>query len=506
MVGQITYTEEEIIFILQHSLAKDKDHKDTLREYEQRFSKTLTMAQLKYVRAKYGHDPEFGTAMINGQVPDNGGNRKTAVPSPWQEATAAPIQYENDQNDQSFTSSTNEDDSVSEDHMLQVLESYVCDSPSEAPENLALSSEKVQQQDEQARIDAEEYAAAHEKILQMFHENPDRPYGVQPVQQYYEQMLFPSTVQKRKRGELEEAGERSITAPDTGSSPSVLEGPQERIPKRMKTQPQETYSQELPAQYLSPVPDNNASQTTGHDDEALSQLNVNLPEVPGTPENLRMGADHVHAERDPSLSPLTKLLNSIDNEYPQGPTTDSSLFTQLDRQMNSSGYSTVNFDNTMFQEPGLPAAPMWPEADPTMLSASPSLNFSQSMQHAPWEAPYNEEESNFWGIQSDTWQGMTGYDTAPGLDFDPLVPQYTQTSAPYGYAEMMASAGGTYQGSGALTSTQQQTEGQNVASFSGGISIDWNNVSNADWEELFMSSAEPQGHADYSQQFFGPLE
>ncbi|KAK1705990.1 hypothetical protein BDP67DRAFT_415373 [Colletotrichum lupini] len=60
MVGQITYTEEEIIFILHHSLVKDKDHKDTLREYEQRFSKTLTMAQLKYVRAKYGHDPEFG--------------------------------------------------------------------------------------------------------------------------------------------------------------------------------------------------------------------------------------------------------------------------------------------------------------------------------------------------------------------------------------------------------------------------------------------------------------
>ncbi|KAG7044603.1 rapid response to glucose protein [Colletotrichum scovillei] len=505
MVGQITYTEEEIIFILHHSLVKDKDHKDTLREYEQRFSKPLTMAQLKYVRAKYGHDPEFGTAMINGQVPDNGGNRKTAVQSPWQEEMVAPIQYKNDQSDQSFTVSTNEDESASEDHMLQALASYVYDSPSEAPENLALSSDKAQQ-DEQARIDAEEYAAAHEKILQMFQENPDRPYGVQPVQQYYEQMLFPSTVQKRKRDELEEADEGSITTPDSGSSPAVLEGPQESIPKRLKTQPQETYLQELSAQYLSPMLNNNAPQTTGHDDEALNLLNFNLPEVPGTPENLRMGTDHVHAERDPSLSPLTKLLNSIDNEYPQGPTTDSSFFTQLDRQMDPSGYSTVDFENTMFQEPNPPAAPMWTGADPTMLSASPSLNFSQSMQLAPWEAPHNEEESNFWGTQSDTWQGMTGYDTAPGFNLDPLVPQYAQTSAPHAYAEMMASAGGPYQGSGALTSVQQQVEGQNIAGFSGDINVDWNNVSNAEWDELFTYSAEPQGHADYSQQFFGPLE
>ncbi|UQC88081.1 uncharacterized protein CLUP02_13603 [Colletotrichum lupini] len=503
MVGQITYTEEEIIFILHHSLVKDKDHKDTLREYEQRFSKTLTMAQLKYVRAKYGHDPEFGTAMINGQVPDNGGNRKTAVPSPWQEAMVAPIQCENDQNDQSFTSSTNEDDSVSEDHMLQVLASYVYNSPSEAPGKLALSSDEVQQ-DEQARIDAEEYAAAHEKILQMFEEDPDRPYGVQPVQQHYEQMLFPSTVQKRKRDELEEAGDGPITAPDSGLSPPVLEGPQESIPKRLKTQPQETYSQELPAQYLSPMPNNNAPQTTGHDDEALNLLNVNLPEVPVTPENLRMSTDHVHA--DPSLSPLTKLLNSIDNEYPQGPTTDSSFFAQLDRPMDPSGYSTVNFENTMFQEPYPSAAPTWTGADPTMCSASPSLNFSQSTQFAPWEAPYNEEESNFWGTQSGTWQGVTGYDTAPGFNLDLLVPQYTQTSAPYAYAELMASGSGTHQDSGALISAQQQIEGQNVASFSGGISVDWNNVSNAEWEELFMYSAEPQGHADYSQQFFGPLE
>ncbi|KAK7460079.1 hypothetical protein Landi51_00328 [Colletotrichum acutatum] len=482
MVGQITYTEEEIIFILNHSLSKGKNQTDTLREYEQRFSKTLTMAQLKYVRAKYGHDPEFGEAM------------------------ATPVQYENDQNNQTFTSSTNEDDSSLENHMLQALASYVYDSPSETPENLALSSEKVQQQDEQARIDAEEYAAAHEKILQMFQEHPDRPYGVQPVQQYYEQMLFPSTVQKRKRNELEEASEQPITAPDSRSSLSVLEIPHESIPKRLKTQLRETSSQNAPAQYSSPIPNNNASHTVGHGDEALSLLNVDLPEVPGTPDNLEMGADYVHAERDHSVSPLTKLLNSIDNEYAQGTTTDSSVFTQLNHQMDPSGHNVVNFENDMFQEPNLAAAPLWTEANSTMFSANTSLNFSHLMPHAPWEAPYNEEESNFWGTQSDNWQSATGYDTALGFDFDPLVPQYPQASAPYAYAGMMASAGETYHGSEAFTSMQQQAEGQNAAGFSGDISIDWNNVSKADWEELFMSSAEPQGHADYSQQLFGPLE
>ncbi|KAK1625021.1 hypothetical protein BDP81DRAFT_500361 [Colletotrichum phormii] len=513
MVGQITYTEEEIIFILQHSLTKEKKQQDTLREYQERFSKPLTMAQLRYVRAKYGHDPEFGTAMINGQVPDNGGNRKTAVPSQWQEVMAMPIQSPNDQSDQAFTPPTNEDESASEHHMLQILASHVYDSPAEIPENLTLSPEKVQQQndvsqdevseDEQAGIDAEEYAAAHEKILQMFQMNPDRPYGEQPVQQYYEQMLYPSAVQKRKRDELEESSECS----DSESFASVVEVLQESIPKRLKTQSQETSSQKELIQYSSPTPNNYVSQTTGHDEHTLSLLDADIPEVPSTPKNLDMGAYHVQAERDLSVSPLTKLLNSIDNEYPHEPTTDSSFFTQLDLQMDPSGYSAVNFDNAVFQEPNTSAVPTWAGTDSTMLSASPSLNFSQSMSYAPWQAPHNEAERNFWGTQSDTWQGATGYDTAPGFDFDPLVPPYPQTCAPFAYAEVMASAGGTYEGSEAFNSMQQQTEGQNIASFSGDMSnIDWNSMNNSGWEELYLPSAEPQGHDDYSQQFFGPLE
>ncbi|KAJ0280564.1 hypothetical protein CBS470a_008728 [Colletotrichum nupharicola] len=59
MVGQITYTEEQILFILRLSLENEK-RDEILRQYHQRFNKPLTASQLRYVKGKYGHDPEFG--------------------------------------------------------------------------------------------------------------------------------------------------------------------------------------------------------------------------------------------------------------------------------------------------------------------------------------------------------------------------------------------------------------------------------------------------------------
>ncbi|KAL0935342.1 uncharacterized protein CTRU02_209933 [Colletotrichum truncatum] len=59
MVGQITYTEDQILFILRLTLSKEK--RDViLRRYQERFNKPLTASQLRYVKSKYGHDPEFG--------------------------------------------------------------------------------------------------------------------------------------------------------------------------------------------------------------------------------------------------------------------------------------------------------------------------------------------------------------------------------------------------------------------------------------------------------------
>ncbi|KAJ4996264.1 hypothetical protein K4K48_008793 [Colletotrichum sp. SAR 10_66] len=56
---QITYTEEQILFILRLSLENEK-RDEILRQYHQRFNKPLTASQLRYVKGKYGHDPEFG--------------------------------------------------------------------------------------------------------------------------------------------------------------------------------------------------------------------------------------------------------------------------------------------------------------------------------------------------------------------------------------------------------------------------------------------------------------
>ncbi|KAK1975981.1 hypothetical protein LZ30DRAFT_785891 [Colletotrichum cereale] len=59
MVGQISYTTEQIIFVLEKILA-DKKRDIILYEYQKKFSKTLSVSQFRYIRNKYGHDPEFG--------------------------------------------------------------------------------------------------------------------------------------------------------------------------------------------------------------------------------------------------------------------------------------------------------------------------------------------------------------------------------------------------------------------------------------------------------------
>ncbi|KAJ0166916.1 hypothetical protein CTA2_5263 [Colletotrichum tanaceti] len=59
MVGQISYTEEQIIFVLQQLLAGEK-RDIILQEYKRKFNKALSTAQLRYIKIKYGHDPEFG--------------------------------------------------------------------------------------------------------------------------------------------------------------------------------------------------------------------------------------------------------------------------------------------------------------------------------------------------------------------------------------------------------------------------------------------------------------
>jgi hypothetical protein len=58
MVGEPRYVPEEIYWILEKVLAKVKP--DVMSEgYEARFGKDLTPTQIRYVKNKYGKDPDY---------------------------------------------------------------------------------------------------------------------------------------------------------------------------------------------------------------------------------------------------------------------------------------------------------------------------------------------------------------------------------------------------------------------------------------------------------------
>ncbi|KAK2004742.1 hypothetical protein LX36DRAFT_732977 [Colletotrichum falcatum] len=78
MVGQISYTTDQILFVLEQVLA-DKKRDIILYEYQKKFNKSLSASQLRYIKSKYGHDPEFGTALINRKLPEDSGNRRMAM-------------------------------------------------------------------------------------------------------------------------------------------------------------------------------------------------------------------------------------------------------------------------------------------------------------------------------------------------------------------------------------------------------------------------------------------
>ncbi|OHE97427.1 hypothetical protein CORC01_07209 [Colletotrichum orchidophilum] len=526
MVGQITYTEEQIIFILQQSLAGEKP-KEILDQYEEQFSKPLTMAQLKYIKVKYGHDPEFGTAMINGKVPDNGGNRKTAAQSPQQEAWDTPAQCSNNQSDQSWKSSTDQPQSNSDRRYsmrenLQSMENYTHGSPTDIRMNLASSSGQAQHQqqqdevpqDQQALFSAEEYSAAHNRILELFQMNPDRPYGEQPVQQHYERMFQPSKVQKRKWDGLAEVKQGSgsfLPTRETLAVPAAVdEEHRESTTKRQKIQLRDSLSQKTSLKYSPQIPNTNTThQALRQDDQSLSLLDLVIPEIPSPHTNQETGAGDLQAAKDSSVSPLTKLLNSIDNEY--GLTNDSSFPSEFEHQMSPVGNNAVYFDNTMCQGSDLMAVPMRTETGSTMPSASPSINFSQSMSNAQLEAPNNDAEYNFWGSSLDGFQGTTAHDSALERDFDSAFLTYPQTFASDAYAELPSNVGrGHEEGLGDFSGmrSQQQSDGQNVASFSGDISnVDLDDINNFGWGQIDLSSAEPpQSHDGHFQEFLGPLE
>lgn len=63
MVGQITYPDEQIIFVLES--IRDGWAQDTIMAtYTKKFGNSFTANQLRYVKNKYGKDPKFGYASV----------------------------------------------------------------------------------------------------------------------------------------------------------------------------------------------------------------------------------------------------------------------------------------------------------------------------------------------------------------------------------------------------------------------------------------------------------
>ena len=58
MAGSPTYTDEQIIWVLDRVLAKARPV-DIQVGFESRFERRLTGPQLRYLKTKYGRDPRF---------------------------------------------------------------------------------------------------------------------------------------------------------------------------------------------------------------------------------------------------------------------------------------------------------------------------------------------------------------------------------------------------------------------------------------------------------------
>ncbi|KAK2777297.1 hypothetical protein CKAH01_12121 [Colletotrichum kahawae] len=301
MVGQITYTEEQILFILRLSLENEK-RDEILRKYHQRFNKPLTASQLRYVKGKYGHDPEFGTALINGALPINGGARKTAPPSPPKQkprivikrpsnsvnhvpssthslcpTLPGPIQY---QSPQHFTTGNaplecqDRDFTGYPQQTIQTQSSLryeTCPQPTTGTNNAIPSHQPPPQPD-----------PAWAPIW-----DPDHPYGYQPVLEHYKaqyNLNVPSKpATKRKREDLHDGGEQTNG-----------ESLQEEIAVDAKRVKMESPIMNL--QYTYPAYD-----SAGAHDSSLYQT--------------QSETTHMNAGVAQAVSPLTELLNQIDAEF-----------------------------------------------------------------------------------------------------------------------------------------------------------------------------------------------
>ncbi|EEY17655.1 predicted protein [Verticillium alfalfae VaMs.102] len=67
MAGKPSYTRKQIEFVLIHILDKVALHR-IIDAFKETFGQDVTIGQIKYLKSKYGKDPDFGSPLLEGRV------------------------------------------------------------------------------------------------------------------------------------------------------------------------------------------------------------------------------------------------------------------------------------------------------------------------------------------------------------------------------------------------------------------------------------------------------
>ncbi|KAF9875900.1 hypothetical protein CkaCkLH20_06832 [Colletotrichum karsti] len=384
MVGQITYTEDQILFVLRLTLDKVKGAV-ILTEYEKRFNKTLTASQLRYVKSKYGHDPEFGTALINGTLPSNGGNRKTAPSTPRRSTVISrPVQDFNQPAIQTAANAYSLAPLASASH--HQLDAHL-PSPS-------TTFSRHPQQNTQQQSPPQPSNHSHPgltlalpgmpaAVTEMPAWDPDNPYGVQPVLQQYNRELR-SKPTKRSHSDFEDAVKEEQGPEDTETID----------PKRLK----------LESPMIVP-------KFEDRDDEAVFLLQTDTPDAP-SPLEIYQGPeadklidellDQIDAEmrgQEPTMPSISTTLTqpapptvALTAAVPPMALRQATPYLQAP-QMDF--YSPYNYDYGLANY-GMETAMYF--SNPASDASNPSLIFSETDTNPAW-SPYldNVVDNSHWG-------------------------------------------------------------------------------------------------------------
>ncbi|GKT43139.1 uncharacterized protein ColSpa_03320 [Colletotrichum spaethianum] len=441
MVGQISYTEEQILFILEQTLANEK--RDViLHEYQKKFHKSLSVSQLRYVKSKYGHDPEFGTAMVNRKLPKNGGNRKTAKP-PLQDTS------------QNLPSLEEQAQSQPQDEAFPQYQSQAS-----APE---LSGTYW----------FDQYAPTAYKT----------PYGYQPVLHYYNQLLYPSTAQKRQHEESVKLLPALTPNPkltrawhDPSYLPATVhETASESEAKRTRLEPQGNTFTPIPTATPSQMPMNDLMYQA-MEQSSTHSFDVAHPERPITPTNPTVTGNALYTDGDESeLSPCSQLIKETDPENRPGDPMPTPPSLQMPRDWNDNACP----NDTLAQEPASMTTPMSTAVLSPPTSADASLTFSDTI----WSQFFDETEfslqNNHEVSFSHSPQLYEAYDQTLDPAFDQVIEDTSQTPAGESIAETGISGYGWAgenqgQSASAAMTVPQQFDFSNDDSFSSSLEdFDW---------------------------------